>query len=319
MASRWSAGQDRLLRRLYAEGASLAEIAARVNRSPDAVVARRRALDIPARPRSRPWSAWEEVLLSAAVSGGVPLARIASRVDRSRDQVRARSRHLRIPRPPARPYLPRDDDDIRRCLYDGDDLTLLAVRLGRSPDAMRLRARRLGLSNPRPRHRWEAWEDAALRDGYTAARTCAEIANGLPGRTAGSVAARARRLGVATYARRWSPTEDEQLRRLFAVGWGAEDVALQLGRTPEGVRQRATRRRLPAPALSRPAHGSRRWAPGEDEFLRLHATMNPAMLAQLLGRSDRAISQRLRKLGLRERASRTPHFTGMRLKVAAGL
>jgi hypothetical protein len=310
MALRWSATEDRLLRRLYARQAPIGEIAERLGRSPDAVIARRRALAIPVRARARPWTVWEQRLLGAAIASGVPLAVIASRLDRSRDQVRARSGHLRSPRPRARAYLPQEDEDIRRCLRDGDDLAALAVRLGRSPDAIRLRAQQLGLRHPRARHRWEEWEDAVLRDGYTAARTCAEIAGQLPKRTAGSVAARAGRLGVGTHARRWSRAEDQRLTWLFTRGVPANEAALQLGRTPEAVRRRAARRQIAAPAHVQVSRQSRRWTAEEDQILRLHATMNPALLAQLLDRSDRAICHRLRTLGLREQAGRSPHYTG---------
>jgi hypothetical protein len=50
-----------------------------------------------------------------------------------------------------------------------------------------------------------AWEDAIVRDGYASALPCAEIARQLPQRSAASVAAaHARRLGLVSYARRWS-------------------------------------------------------------------------------------------------------------------
>jgi hypothetical protein len=50
-----------------------------------------------------------------------------------------------------------------------------------------------------------------------------------------------------------------------------------------------------------------RWTAREDEILRLHAALNPAMLGALLGRTDRAIAARLRHLGLRAGRWRSPH------------
>jgi hypothetical protein len=41
--------------------------------------------------------------------------------------------------------------------------------------------------------------------------------------------------------------------------------------------------------------------------LSLHAGVNPATLAQLLGRRDRAVAARLRVLGLRAARERSPH------------
>src|ERR1019366_3931373 len=55
----------------------------------------------------------------------------------------------------------------------------------------------------------------------------------------------------------------------------------------------------------RPALASRRarhWTGEEDELLRLHHALNPARLAELLGRSDAAVCRRLCALGLRASA-----------------
>ena len=152
-----------------------------------------------------------------------------------------------------------------------------------------------------------------IRDGYTSALPCAEIARQLPHRSSASVAARARKLGLVTYARRWSPRDDQRLSDLAARGATLEYVAQRLGRTPEAIRRRAARigAKPPAPAPSR--RRARRWTPPEDELLRLHHALNPALLAQLLGRSDAAVCRRLCSLGLRQRAQRSPHHPVSRL------
>ncbi len=308
MATRWTAEQDRVLRRLYASGCPIQQIGARLGRSPDAVVARRSALNVAARPRSRPWAAQEETLLNAAITGGIPVSVIAARLDRSWDQVRARSRNLAAPRPAPRPYLPHEDEEISRCVLTNGDLGSLALLLKRSPDALRIHAQQLGLHHPRQRPRWEQWEDATVRDGYTSALTCAEIARQLQRRTPDSVAARARKLGLSTYARRWSASDDRRLALMSARGITVEQAALQLGRTPEAIRRRAARRRIHAlPAAPSPT--PRAWTPQEDELLKIHRALNPARLAQLLDRSDRAVCQRLCSLGLRRQAARSPHYT----------
>ena len=308
MAARWTAAQDRVLRRLYASGYPIQHIAARLGRSPDAVVGRRSGLNVAARPRSRPWSAHEETLFRAAITAGIPVSVIAARLNRSRDQVRARSRHLVGRRDAPRPYLPCEDEAIRRCALTNGDLGSLALLLNRSPGAVRVRAQQFGLLQPRRRSRWEPWEDVTVRDGYTSALTCAEIARQLQHRTPGSVAARARKLGLSTYARRWSTSDDHRLAQMSARGVSLERAALRLGRTPEAVRQRAARRGIQAPPPAERSLTARRWTPQEDELLRLHRALNPGQLAQLLHRSDRAVCRRLCSLGLRRQAARSPHY-----------
>lgn len=187
------------------------------------------------------------------------------------------------------------------------DLVALARRLGRTPDALRLRARALAVYDPPRRHRWTESEDAVVRDGYTTALPCAEIARQLPHRSPASVAARARKLGVARYARRWSAEDDRGLVHLTATGGTIEDVAQKLSRTPEAIRRRAARLGTTPPAQARAPRGGTPWTPAENELLRLHHALNPARLAQLLGRSDGAVCQRLRALGLRTVAARSPH------------
>jgi len=244
------------------------------------------------------------------VAAGLSAAVLAERLGRSPAQIRARRRLFLGRGPAGRPYLSHEDEAIHRCLSQNGDLSALAYRLGRSPDALRLHAQHLGLSRPSPRRRWAEWEDAVIRDGYTSALPYSEIARQLPHRSATSLAARARKLDLITYARRWSIHDDERLLQLTVRGSTLEDVAQRLGRTPEAIRQHASRLGInqpkPAPA---PRH-ARRWTGEEDELLRLHHALNPGRLAELLGRSDAAVCRRLCALGLRARARRSPHHSG---------
>ncbi len=314
MTARWSPQDDHLLRGLYADQLPINQIAVRVGRSADAVTARRHTLGIPARRRSNPWSSKDDALLRAACTAGVPASALALRLGRSTDQVRARRRKLVTPQPAARRYLPQEDEAIRLCLREQGDLAELARLLRRSPDALRLHARHLGLFDPSPRRRWAQWEDAAVRDGYTSALPCAEIARQLPHRGPTSVAARAGKLGLVTYARCWSAQDDQRLRLLAARGASLEHAAQRLGRTPEAIRRRAARLGTRSPAAAVAPRRGRRWTAYEDELLRLHHALNPARLAQLLGRSDAAVCRRLCALGLRRHANRSPHHPVTRSK-----
>ncbi len=307
MPPRWIPEKDRLLHRLYAEGVPIRMIARQVGRSEDAVSERRRTLGLAARPRSRPWTAAEDEFVRGGTAIDLPATVIATSLRRSPEEVRRRRRTLVGVAPTGRPYTTSDDDAIRGCWANDQDVRALAQRLGRSTGSIRLRARKLGLHDPPPRPRWSPDEDATVRDGYERGLTCEQIARELSARTAPAVAARAAKLGLATYARVWTPADDGALRQLTSDGLPLERAAQLLGRTPEALRARARKLRL-APLLSRPAsRQGRGWTPDEDDLLRLHVGLNPASLAELLERSPEAITQRMRRLDLRRGAERSPH------------
>lgn len=306
MRRSWTGSEDATLTRLYRAGAAVREIAHTVGRSEDAVNSRRRELGIAARRTPAAWSPGEDALLEAATRAGVPRAVLAERLARPIGQLVSRRRMLGLTAPASRPYAVREDAALRHVVGTGGDLEDLARELRRTSGALRLRAVALGLYRPSPRRRWSTSEDAALRDGYDGGLSCQGIARHLPERTAFAVAARARQLGLANHARRWTAAEDDHLRRL-APGEQLEGLARRLARTPEALRQRARKLRVapPQPAVS-PRAGLR-WTAGEDELLRLHPGLNPATLAELLGRTDRAVTIRLGTLGLRLGRERSPH------------
>jgi hypothetical protein len=150
VATRWSTAEDQQLRQLYAHQLPVEQIAGRLARSPDAVVARRQALGIAPRRRSRPWSPREQALLRAAAASGQPASLVTQRLGRSTEQIRARRRTLVAPPPPARPYLAHEDEAICVCLAERGDLGALGRGLGRSPHAVRLHAQQLGIYRARP-------------------------------------------------------------------------------------------------------------------------------------------------------------------------
>jgi hypothetical protein len=306
VARRWTSAEDAHLRCCYAAGVPVAEIAGMLARSTDALVARRALLGIPPRRLSQPWSELEDRLLRSAVEAHVPANALAGRLERSLDQVRTRRRQLGLATSTARRYTASEDALLRDRWADGVGVDELAHRLGRRPDAVRLRARALGLHRPARRRRWTAVEDATLRDGYAQGLTCRRIADGIAERTPGAVAARARKLGLATYARDWTSADDARLRRLAALRSPAE-IAQAVGRTPEAVRRRARTLGVAIGPAPRPPRTGARWTPEEDALLRLHAALNPGALALRLARSDQAVVARLRRLELRDGRRRSPH------------
>jgi hypothetical protein len=307
MARRWSTAEDRILTSLYPQGIPIRALARQLDRSEDAVSERRRALGLPARPRSKPWTAREDELVRASAAAGVPAATLAARLGRDAEQVRRRRRALLGSSITPRPYTPADDEAIRACWRSDGDVHRLARELGRSAGSLRLRAQALGVHQPARRRRWHPYEDAAVRDGYARGLTCREIAAELPGRSGAAVAARAAKLGLATYGRAWSAHDDRTLRVLVMEDMELERAAQILARTPDALRARARKLGLDLPRSQRASQRGRRWTRDEDEQLRLHAGLNPATLADLLDRSPEAITQRLRRIGLREARERSPH------------
>jgi hypothetical protein len=307
MAPRWTASEDRVLGELYRTGVPIAEIAHRLERSIEAVSERRRTLGMQPRPRSRPWSEREDQLLRAAVRSGVPAQALAGTLRRPPEQVRRRRRTLVGAAAPPRAYTSAEDTAIRETWGPGVDIASLARRVERSPGSVRARAAKLGCHQAAPRPGWSAPEDSAVRDGYELGLPCAEIAMDLPGRTASAVVARAAKLGLASYARVWTAHDDQRLRSLAASGAEVEHAARALARTPEALRARARKLGLAPLRSARTRQPLRRWTPADDEKLRLHVGVNPAVLAQMLDRSPEAVAQRLRRVGLREARRRSPH------------
>lgn len=303
----WSSAEDQALRRLYANGVPVRMIARRIGRSPDAVSERRRALEIAPRPRSKPWLPAEDGLLRAATERGIPATEVAQRLGRPAEQVRRRRRALMGAQRAPVPFSGEEDAAIISCWWRDGDVGALAHALGRRTASVRLRAQKLGVHHPPRRRRWQAHEDAAVRDGYELGLTCARIATELPGRTAAAVAARAAKLGLATHARAWTAHEDGDLRQLLSGEIELELAAQMLGRTPQAVVARARKLAVAPPRPRRADRSGQRWTAAEDELLALHRAGNPAALARLLDRSPGAITQRLRRLGLRVGAQRSPH------------
>jgi len=155
----------------------------------------------------------------------MPATAIAPLLSRPPEQVSRRRRLLLGGAPRGIPYTPVEDNAITLCWADGRDVAALARELGRPAGSLRLRAQKLGLQCPAPRARWRPYEDVSLRDGYERGLTCAQIAIELAERTPSAIAARAGKLGLATYARTWTPREDRDLRRLSRDGFELERAA----------------------------------------------------------------------------------------------
>jgi hypothetical protein len=306
VAARWRPDEDRSLRSWYLQGVAVVEIARRLGRSADAVDARRRLIGLAPRRRPREWSARQDALLLASRRAGVPARVVAERLGLPLEAVRRRRRALAPTRAASRRWTRAEDERLRAWLAAGSSLGELARQLGRSEGALRTRARERGLlPHAERRRRWTPFEDDLLRSGYESGLTCQAIASELLAgkRTPESVSTRARKLGLATYARAWTADEDRALRQLGISGATVSKAAERLARTPEAIRRRSHRLGI---ALARdPVLGrARPWRPEEDALLRELSGLHPARLARILGRSDPAIRRRRVSLGIN---NRSPH------------
>jgi hypothetical protein len=305
VAARWRPHEDRSLRNWCVQGVAVVDVARRLGRSADAVDARRRLIGLAPRRRPREWSARQDALLLASRRAGVPARVVAERLNLPLEAVRRRCRALAPGRAASRRWTRAEDERLRAWLAAGNPLGELARRLGRSEGALRTRAReRALLPHVERRRRWTASEDDLLRSGYESGLTCQAIARELLAgkRSPESVSARARKLGLATYARAWAADEDRALRQFALSGATVSEAAERLARTPEAIRRRAHRLGIGLardPVLGR----ARPWRPEEDALLRELAGLHPARLARILRRSDQAIRRRRASLGISNRSA----------------
>jgi len=307
MARRWRPAEDAALARLYADGIRLDVIADHLGRSPDALTARRRHLGLATRRGAAAWSGEHDALLQAATRAGIPATSVAAHLDMPVEQIRRRRARLLGVRRPARPYLPSEDQAIEAAWLQNEDVSELARRLDRSSDAVRLRARALGVHRPSARARWPQLEDQAVRQGYSAGLSCAEISDSrLPARTAGAIAARAGKLGLSNYARRWTAVDDRQLELLISRNLPLDQIALAVTRTPEAIRQRVRKVGSTPAVTGIHRRGRERWSAAEDDLLRENRGAHPSLLASTLNRSDHAVRRRQAALGFRSN-TRSPH------------
>jgi hypothetical protein len=298
MSRRWTAAEDRLLLSLYSGGEPRQTIAEKLERTSDALDARRRLLCRPARRTpTRRWSEAEDAFLRAAGLAGIPSGEIAARLNRTSYAVRRRRELIGATGPRARPYSAEEDALIRLAVQRRDPLAPLAGTLGRSHDALRLHARTLGLINVKERRRWTAMEDERLRRAYVSGLPVAQIKERLPGRSDGAIVARAHLLGLAEHGRRWSLDHDETLARLIELGLSSTAIARRLGRTEEAITKRCRVLGVRAPSADPPRRRGP-WTAAEDELLRARTNEPLAVLVAAVGRSRASIRRRRRLLGL---------------------
>ncbi|MFT4055136.1 MAG: hypothetical protein QM681_11575 [Novosphingobium sp.] len=251
--------EDAQLRSGYGAGVPVVQIAALIGRSFSGVISRASVLGL--RHACHP-AGWSEAEMTRAlelagmgeryvsIAGILAAEGFPARNSRSLGQ---RLRKIGYGRGWGRPWIPEEDELLRRSYITGASLTPLRERLGRSPHSIRWRAQALGLRGTH-RHRhgfrqgpaWTDEEEACLRADYGKVPT-RRIAVDL-GRGVRAVLYHANRMGlVHGFMRAFGADEDRAIRNAWTYGVSMVDVAQALGRDRQS--SASTRRALGAGSM----------------------------------------------------------------------
>jgi hypothetical protein len=147
------------------------------------------------RDRGIPWTADEDATLRAGVEAGEMWNTIAEKLPgRTAKASERRATQLGIERSEKQVHVAwteAEDGEIRGGVAAGETTAEIAERLpGRTLSAVQARRAALREGDHPVAERWTEAEDAALREGFASGKKWKEVAEGLPGRTMKSVAAR---------------------------------------------------------------------------------------------------------------------------------
>lgn len=238
------------------------------------------------------------------------------------------------------PWTSTDEETLAALFSEGQPVPQLAKALGRSEYAVRLRLQKLGLItdaaeeetsatdslNPQE-NAYEPWTPEAIAQLtllHSEGWSVSEIARTL-GCTRSAIRSRLKKLGLpdmppaADDDRPWTPADTQKLNALSSKGLNISDIAIEMNRTPAGIRARLLHTvpdsNSPAPEAPPPlppqpekavaaVSPSRRWTPEEDAYLRqawAEGTSIGDMCAHL-NRRDRLVRCRLVYLDVADHA-----------------
>lgn len=308
----WDATETERALTLAAKGHSAREIAALLGRSRIAVKEKLRHVGF-GRAAAQPWTAVEIETLKTALAARMPVRRVAELVGRSASACRSKAKLLGIATDieGARPWS-KDEHSLLRALYArGVAPKKIASRLGRSLRSVYTEASKIGATG-RLRRRWLPEDDRRLAE--LAGRVSFAEASRILGRSYGSVARRATKLGISFRRsgvfpdgsrRKPSPKLAREIRALLEAGTEIEETAARLGRKPVTVRRIARAHGLPLPP---PKRSGRKFVLRDDEAATLReaqaAGMTLAAAAERAGMSVPRARRAAAALGLVFRSRR---------------
>ncbi|MDO5067467.1 MAG: SANT/Myb-like DNA-binding domain-containing protein [Propionibacteriaceae bacterium] len=295
---RWTPEEEALLHK-HGPNMSLSELKALLpGRTETAIYTRLRTLGITHLLEQIPWSREEDELLRELGATAVWKEVKAAFPQRSEDALRQRLHQLGVSRRSlagnrtgqrAPDWSIQEDTLLREHGSTASWEQLEALLPSRTRSAIQQRFNNLGLQ--REGRRWQETEDTLLRF-FGARAPWAELHNALPHRSVRALVFRLHRLGIKRVGqgRTWTRQDQDDLRRYLAG-----DL-----HTP------------PAPGRS--------WTPTEEQLLHQHGPTMPwdELEAMLPGRSRKAITTRLARLGIR-RTVRAGEWTPAELETLSEL
>jgi hypothetical protein len=301
----WLPEEDAQLRELFFADAAIGEMAEAIGRRYQAV--RNRICTLGLRRNSqRPWTDLEDAEVLRRY-GPETAAAIAQDLGRGVSAVYNRARLLGMAEAMAPDWTAWEDAQLRAGYAQGLPVAQIAVIIGRSYSGANSRAYALGLRHLLHPEGWSAEELArALALAHEGHRYLEVIellvAEGFPRRTKPGLGPILRRLGYGRgWGRRWTPEEDDLLRRAYASGGSLRELGRDLNRPPGSLRWRAEALELRGSHPNR--DGFRQgppWTPEEDARLReVYGKVKTSELPALFGRPKGGIFQRAWHLGIR--------------------
>jgi hypothetical protein len=304
-ANSWLPDEDAMLRCMFYADASVADMAAAIGRPFQGVRARICAIGM-RRNSTRPWVPEEDAELIARY-GTESAAAISLSMGRGIASIYARAQLLGATDEAAAAYDAWEDAQIIAGYEAGVPVGQIATLIGRPLLGVRSRATILGVRHPHQPPNWtdeEATRALELADeGHRYLAIIEMLAGeGFPRRSKSGFSQRIRRLGYGRgWGRRWTPEEDDLLRKAYRDGSSLTPVRTRLGRSTSSIRWRCGELGLQGTHVNKAGWRTERpWSEEETAILRAEYGKTPnAELARKLDRKWTAVRDRAAHLGIK--------------------
>lgn len=257
------------------------------------------------RNSKRPWNDFEDQLLLERY-GTVPAADIALAIGRSCASVYVRAAMLDLTEgnPPA--YSEWEDAQLRAGFERGIPVAEIAELIGRTPVSVRSRAYNLRIPHTAAHADWSQDETNRALELCETGMLYSQIRNvmvaeGFPARTKVGFGQHVRIMGYSRgWGRRWTPEEDDLLRRAYADGVSLAPLRERLSRSRTSIAWRAGELGLEGTHKNKAGWRTEPvWTPADlTRLVEAYGKVKTADLAAELGRTRASITTRANNLNL---------------------